>query len=133
MAQDGVFFRALAAVHPRFHVPGRSLWAQSLWAIALTLSGTYEQLYTYVVFAVVLSQIAGAAAVFVLRRKYPDAERPYRTWGYPWVPALFILASALLVINTLIERPVESLIGLAFIATGLPAYAWWRRHSPAGG
>ncbi len=130
MAQDGVFFRALAVVHPRFHVPGRSLWAQSLWAIALTLSGTYEQLYTYVVFAVVLSQIAGAAAVFVLRSKYPDAERPYRTWGYPWVPALFILASALLVINTLLERPVESLIGLGFIATGLPAYAWWQRSRP---
>ena len=116
MAEDGVFFRNLAKVHPRFHIPGRSLWAQSLWAVALTLSGTYEQLYTYVVFAVVLFQIGAAAAVFVLRHRYPDWERPYRTWGYPWIPA-----------NTLVERPAESLIGLVFIAAGLPAYAWWRR------
>lgn len=130
MAEDGVFFRGLAKIHPRFHIPGRSLWAQSLWAVALTLSGTYEQIYTYVVFGVVLFQIGTAAAVFVLRRKYPDFERPYKVWGYPWVPIAFIVASVLVVVNTLIERPTESLIGLAFIAAGLPAYAWWRRRLP---
>jgi len=132
MARDGVFFRGLGAVHPRFHTPGRSLWAQSLWAVVLTLSGTYEQLYTYVIFAGLLFHIGTAAAVIVLRRRLPDLERPYRVWGYPWVPLLFILASILLLANTLVEKPVESLIGLVFIAAGLPAYAWWRRGAKNG-
>ena len=128
MARDGVFFRGLAAVHPRFHIPGRSLWAQSLWAVVLALSGTYEQLYTYVIFAGLLFHVATAGAVIVLRRNRPGLERPYRVFGYPWVPMLFILGSFLLLANTLVEKPVESLIGLFFIAAGLPAYAWWRRH-----
>jgi APA family basic amino acid/polyamine antiporter len=127
MARDGLFFRSLAAVHPRFRTPARSLWAQSAWAIVLTASGTYEQLYTYVVFAAVLFHVATGAAVFTLRRKRPDAPRPYRVWGYPWVPALFIAASLALVANTLWEKPVESLWGLGLVVLGLPAYAWWRR------
>jgi APA family basic amino acid/polyamine antiporter len=98
--------------------------------MALTLSGTYEQLYTYVVFAAVLFHVATGSAVFVLRRKHPDMPRSYRAWGYPWVPALFVLASTLLVANTLMEKPVESLLGLGFVALGLAAYFWWRRSSP---
>ncbi len=129
MAEDGIFFRALAAIHPRHRVPVRSLWAQSLWALLLTLSGTYAQLYTYVVFAAVLFHVLTGAAVFVLRAKRPDLPRPYRVWGYPIVPALFILASLLLVGNTLLERPVESLLGLGLLALGLPAYAFWRRKA----
>jgi APA family basic amino acid/polyamine antiporter len=128
MARDGVFFRGLAAVHPRFHTPGRSLWAQSLWAVLLTLSGTYEQIYTYVVFAALLFHVGCAGAVVVLRRKRPDVERPYKVFGYPWVPLLFILASVLLIGNTVVEKPIESLIGLVLIAVGVPAYLWWRRH-----
>ncbi|MEZ5331049.1 MAG: amino acid permease [Thermoanaerobaculia bacterium] len=127
MAEDGVFFRGLAAVHPVHRTPHRSLWAQSLWAVLLTVSGTYEQLYTYVIFAAVLFHVATGAAVFVLRRTRPDAPRPYRVWGYPVVPGLFLLASIVLVVNTLVERPVESLWGLALVAAGLPAYALWRR------
>jgi APA family basic amino acid/polyamine antiporter len=130
MARDGVFFRQLAEVHPRFHTPVKSLWAQSLWAMALTLSGTYEQLYTYVIFAAVLFHVATGSAVFVLRRKHPASPRPYKAWGYPWVPALFVLSSILLVGNTLLEKPVESLLGLGFVALGLPAYFWWRKSSP---
>jgi APA family basic amino acid/polyamine antiporter len=128
MARDGVFFRALGTVHPRHHTPDRSLWAQSLWAVLLTLSGTYEQIYTYVIFAALLFHVATAAAVIVLRRRRPELERPYRVFAYPWVPLLFILASMLLVGNTLAEKPVESLIGLALLAIGVPAYLWWRRH-----
>jgi APA family basic amino acid/polyamine antiporter len=128
MARDGVFFRSLGSVHPRFRTPGRSLWAQSLWGAALALSGTYEQLYTYVVFAGLLFHVATAGAVIVLRRKRPEAKRPYRVFGYPWVPVLFVLASLLLLVNTLVEKPVESVIGLVFIAAGVPAYLWWRRH-----
>jgi APA family basic amino acid/polyamine antiporter len=128
MARDGVFFRGLAAVHPRYHTPGRSLWVQSLWAVALALSGTYEQIYTYVIFAAVIFHVATAGAVIVLRVRKPELERPYRVFGYPWVPVLFILASVLLLVNTLVERPVESLLGLGFLGIGIPAYVWWRRH-----
>jgi APA family basic amino acid/polyamine antiporter len=128
MAEDGLFFRAVAAVHPRHRTPGRALWAQGAWAMVLALSGTYEQLYTYVIFAGVLFHAATGAAVFALRRSRPAAPRPYRAWGYPLVPALFILASLALVGNTLAEKPRESLVGLGFVALGLPAYAYWRRQ-----
>jgi APA family basic amino acid/polyamine antiporter len=131
MARDGVFFRSLATVHPRHRTPGRSLWAQSGWAIVLTLSGTYEQIYTYVVFAAVLFHVGTVAAVFVLRRKRPHLERPYRTWGYPWVPVAFVFASVLLVGNTLYEKPVESLLGLGLVALGGPAFVFWRRRAAA--
>jgi APA family basic amino acid/polyamine antiporter len=128
MARDGVFFRGLASVHPRYHTPARSLWAQSLWAVLLTLSGTYEQLYTYVIFAGLLFHVGCAGAVIVLRRKRPEIARPYKVFGYPWVPLLFILASVLLIWNTVAEKPIESVIGLVFIAAGVPAYLWWRRQ-----
>lgn len=131
MAEDGVFFHSLAEVHPRFRTPVRSLWAQTAWALLLTLSGTYEQLYTYVVFVSVMFHAATAAAVIVLRRTRPDHPRPYRTWGYPVIPALFILASLLLVGNTLLEKPVESLLGLGLLALGLPAYLWFRKRTAA--
>jgi APA family basic amino acid/polyamine antiporter len=132
MARDGVFFSSLAAVNSRFRTPGRSLWAQSLWSVVLALSGTYEQLYTYVIFAGLVFHVATAGAVLVLRRRRPDIERPYRVLWYPWIPALFVLASVLLLGNTLLEKPVESLIGLGLIAAGLPAYAWWRSHPRPG-
>ncbi|HBL25330.1 MAG TPA: amino acid permease [Acidobacteria bacterium] len=128
MAADGLFFRSLARVHPRFRIPVRSLWAQSGWAVLLALSGTYAQLYTYVVFASVVFHAATAAAVFVFRRTRPGLPRPYRTWGYPVIPALFILACLLLIGNTLWASPRESLLGLALLVLGLPAYAWFRRR-----
>lgn len=127
MAEDGLFFRAMARIHPRYRIPTVSLWTQSAWAIVLALSGRYDQLYTYVVFVAVLFHVLTGAAVFVLRARRPDAVRPYRTWGYPVVPAVFIVSSAILVVNTLREKPLESLLGLGLLALGLPAYAWWRR------
>ena len=105
------------------------MWAQSLWGVVLVLSGTYEQIYTYVVFAALLFHVACAGAVIVLRRRRPEIERPYRVFGYPWVPLLFILASILLVGNTLAEKPVESMLGLILLAVGVPAYFWWRRKA----
>jgi APA family basic amino acid/polyamine antiporter len=129
MAQDGVFFRSLARIHPRYRTPARSILVQGVWAIALTFSGTYEQLYTYVVFAMFLFHAATGAAVFVLRRTRPDHPRPYRVWGYPVVPVVFILTAMAFVGNTLIERPMESIWGLGLLALGLPAYFCWRRKS----
>ena len=129
MAQDGVFFRSLAHIHPRYRTPARSVLVQGVWAIALTFSGTYEQLYTYVVFAMFLFHAATGAAVFVLRRTRPDHARPYRVWGYPVVPVVFILTSMAFVGNTLFERPMESMWGLGLLALGLPAYFFWRRKA----
>ena len=133
MAEDGVFFPALARVHPRYRTPSASILAQGLWASLLTFSGTYEQLYTYVTFVIVLFHATTGAAVFVLRRTRPDAPRSYRAWGYPLVPAVFILSSLALVVNTLAERPRETLFGVGILALGLPAYAWWRRRSKEAG
>jgi APA family basic amino acid/polyamine antiporter len=133
MARDGVFFKSLSKIHPRFHTPGRSLWVQSFWAAILALSGSYEQLYTYVIFVSLLFHVATAGAVIVLRVKRPELKRPYKVFGYPWVPILFILTSTLLVGSTLVERPVESLAGIALLVIGVPAYLWWRRNPPAGG
>ena len=133
MAEDGLFFRSLARVDPRHRTPVASLWAQTVWSLVLTFSGSYSQLYTYAIFAGLLFHLMIAAAVFILRRRRPDLPRPYRTWGYPVVPALFILASLLLIGNTLKESPVESLLGLGLVALGLPAYAMFRRRNAASG
>lgn len=127
MAQDGLFFRALAKVHPVHLTPGACLVAQAIWSILLTFTGSYEQLGTYVIFAVFLFHAATGAAIFVLRRTRPDWPRPYRAWGYPWTPAVFILTALAFVFNTLWERPLESLWGLGIVVLGVPAYLWWRR------
>jgi APA family basic amino acid/polyamine antiporter len=126
MARDGVFFRSMARIHPRHRTPSVSIVTQGVWAIALTFSGTYEQLYTYVVFAVFVFHAATGVAVFVLRRRRPEQPRPYRVWGYPVVPVVFILTSMAFVANTLVERPMESLWGLGLLVLGLPAYFFWR-------
>lgn len=129
MAEDGSFFPIMARIHPRYRTPSACLVAQGIWSIILTFSGTYEQLYTYVVFALVVFHTLTGLAVFVFRRTRPDMPRPYRTWGYPWIPAIFVLSSAALVVNTLIERPVESLIGTALLALGVPVFLYWRART----
>ena len=131
MAEDGLFFRSLAKVDPKHRTPVASLWAQTAWTLVLTVSGSYSQLYTYVIFASVVFHAMTAFAVFVFRRRLPDHPRPYRTWGYPVVPALFILACLLLIGNTLKESPVESLLGLGLVALGLPAYWMFKRGNRA--
>jgi APA family basic amino acid/polyamine antiporter len=133
MAQDGLFFASLARIDPATHVPARSLWAQSLWAVLLTLSGSYSQLYTYSVLVTVLFHVLAGAAVFVLRRSRPGADRPYRVWGYPWVPIAFLGAMLVLLVNTVAERPVESLLGIGLVALGLPAYVYLRRSNGRSG
>src|SRR6185436_18921762 len=122
MASNGVFFRAAAAVHPRYHTPHVAIVITCVWASLLTLTGTYEQLFTWVTFASVVFGVLGGLAIFRLRRVAAAVPRPYRTWGYPIVPALFVGGLAILVVNTLVERPSESLIGLGLVALGLPMY-----------
>ncbi len=129
MARDGVFFSKVGEVHPRFGTPAFAILLQAVWASLLAMSGSYEQLFTYVVFVSFIFWIAATASVFVLRVRRPDLPRPYRTWGYPIVPLVFIIATSAIMINTLIARPVESLAGLAITTLGVPVYQYWRRRS----
>jgi APA family basic amino acid/polyamine antiporter len=132
MAQDGLFFRWCAAVHPRFHTPHLALVLQGIWAILLVAMGTYEQLFTYVIFVGWVFYALTGLAVVVLRRKQPDLPRPYRVFAYPLVPILFVLASTWFLVNTVIERPVESGMGCLIVALGVPVYLIWRWRPAAG-
>jgi len=126
MAKDRLFFRKIADVHPKYRTPGTSLVLQGIWASLLTLTGTFDQLTTYVIFASWVFYALGAFGVFVLRRKMPDAPRPYKVWGYPWVPGIFVLFAIAFVVITLKEDPRDSLMGLALIALGIPGYLFWK-------
>jgi basic amino acid/polyamine antiporter, APA family len=128
MAQDKLFFRSLARIHPVYRTPSACIVAQGLWSIVLAFSGTYEQLGTYSIFAIFLFHAATGTALVVLRRTQPALPRPYRAWGYPWTPVFFVLTALAFVVNTLVVRPIESLWGVLLIALGLPAYFWWRRR-----
>jgi APA family basic amino acid/polyamine antiporter len=128
MAQDGLFFRGLARVHPRYRTPVRAIVWQAVWSGALCLSGTYTKLYTFVIFAAVLFYALAGASVIVLRRTRPDWPRPYKTWGYPFTPLVYVALCVVVLINTLMSQPVESGIGLAILAAGLPAYLYWKRR-----
>ena len=127
MAKERDFFGQLARIHPAFHTPVRSLLAQGAWASLLVLTGTFEQLFTYVIFASWIFYGMTAGAVIVGRRKFPGLPRAYRTWGYPYTPIVFMGFSLFLVVATLYEDPRDALIGLGIIIAGLPAYFYWKR------
>ena len=131
MARDGLFWRGLGHISPRFRTPARALVVQGLWASALVFSGTFNQLTDMLIFVSWIFYALGALGVFVLRRREPDAPRPYRVWGYPWVPAAFTLFAVGYVALTLRENPRDSLFGLLLVATGLPGYFYWRRRGAA--
>ncbi len=122
MARDGMFLSAAAKVHPRFRTPATAITAQGIWSAVLVLCGSMSQLVSYTGFAVVLFAGIGVASLFVLRRREPDAPRPFRTWGYPWAPGLFVVASAAMVVNEIIRNGAPALAGIAVIALGLPVY-----------
>jgi len=126
MARDGVFFSSVGRVHPRFKTPALAVLVQGALSIVLAVSGTYEQLYTYVIFSAWIFYGAAVLAVLVLRRQRPGLERPYRLWGSPFVPIVFALAALGIVVNTLLTKPRESGVGLGIILLGLPIYFAWR-------
>jgi APA family basic amino acid/polyamine antiporter len=128
MARDGLFFQSIARVHPVYHTPGVSILALSGWAALLVLSGRFQELYTYVMFASWILYGMTGAAVMVLRWKRPEMARPYRVLGYPGVPVLFVLGAATVLWFTLRASPRESLLGLGIIVAGLPFYYHWRRR-----
>lgn len=121
MARQGLFFRGTGRLNSR-NVPAASLLWQGIWASILVLSGTFDQLTDMLIFAVYIFYGATATGVFILRRRMPDAHRPYKTWGYPVVPALFVLFCVGLFFNTIITRPREAGIGLSLILLGIPVY-----------
>ncbi|MBI3645525.1 MAG: amino acid permease [Acidobacteriales bacterium] len=129
MAQDGVFFKRMALIHPKWRTPAFSLIGQGIWAALLTLSGRYDQLYTYVIYGMVLSYTLTVIGLFVLRWKRPDIPRPYRCTGYPWLPAIYVLVGAGWTLNTIFTRPTEAFWGTAIVLIGVPGYLYWKRKS----
>ncbi len=135
-AQDGLFFRRFAEVHPRYRTPGFAILAQGVWASILIVSGSYETLIDYAMFAIWLSYVFMIAGLLVLRRTQPDLPRPYKMWGYPVTPLLFLGVAVWFLGNMLVNRPVPSFAALGLIAAGIPVYFLWRRreliHSEGG-
>ena len=129
MAQDGVFFKRMALIHPKWRTPAFSLIGQGIWAAALTLSGRYDQLYTYVIYGMVLSYTLTVIAMFWLRWKRPDIPRPYRCTGYPWLPAIYVIIGAAWTLNTIITRPTEAFWGTGIVLIGVPGYLYWKRSN----
>jgi APA family basic amino acid/polyamine antiporter len=128
MAKDGLFFPRAAEIHPQYHTPNAALWIQALWACLLVLSGSFDQLTDMLIFAAFFFYGATAFGVFILRKRDPNAERPYRVWGYPIVPALFVLFCATLIIVTCFTHPREAGLGVVLMLTGVPLYFWWNRN-----
>jgi APA family basic amino acid/polyamine antiporter len=129
MARDGVFFERFGRIHPRFLTPHVSIVATGAWAMVLSLTGTFEQLADYVIFGQWIFFGLTVAAVIVLRRTRPDLPRPYRTWGYPTTPVLFVAAALFISVNALVNQFWNSMAGLGIIALGVPAYLFWTRGS----
>jgi APA family basic amino acid/polyamine antiporter len=126
MARDGHFFRSMGRLGPRSRVPTGALWGQAAWSAVLCLSGTYKALYEYMVFALLLFFAATGLAVFVLRRRVPALARPYRTWGYPAVPIVFIVMCLAVFASIVASQPLKSLVGAGLLAVGVPVYLIWK-------
>lgn len=132
MSRDGLFFRALGEVSPKTRVPVKAIIAQTVWGMTIVFFGSYDTLTDYQNFVLWIFFGLAGASIFVFRRRMPNAERPYRTFGYPVVPALFLMVTAWLLVNTLLTSPIRSIIGLILIALGLPFYWYRRKRNYAG-
>jgi APA family basic amino acid/polyamine antiporter len=131
MSHDGLFFRSASGVDPRHRTPKAALWVQALWTCLLALSGTYANLLDYVIFAAVLFYFLTVIALFRLRGSRPDAERPYRAVGYPWMPALYLVATGALMVDLLVKKPLYTWPGLIIVMIGIPMYFVWKRFGVA--
>jgi basic amino acid/polyamine antiporter, APA family len=129
MASDKLFFRRAGQLHPRYHTPIFGLVVQAVWASVLCLSGTYNQLLDYVIFASLLFYFLTTLALFRLRKMRPDLPRPVKAFGYPVLPGLYILAALALMVVLLVEKPLYTGAGLVIVALGIPIYLVWRRSA----
>jgi APA family basic amino acid/polyamine antiporter len=125
MAEDAMFWPRLKKLHPLYNTPYISIAIQALIGCIMVVLGTFNQLLSCVVFIMLLSSIAGGISLFVLRRRNPGTPRPYRTWGYPFVPLLFVGSYIWIAIRICTAKPVTSLLGICIALSGLPFYFWW--------
>lgn len=128
MAKDKMFFKRMGEVHPKFRTPAKSLVVQGTWASILCLTGTYDQIFTYVIFAGWIFYALGAAAVFILRVKQPNAVRAYTVPFYPVIPILFIAVATWFVYNTIVQQTADSMVGLLLLIAGIPFYLYWQKQ-----
>jgi APA family basic amino acid/polyamine antiporter len=128
MAKDGLFFRKVGNLHPKYKTPVLSLMVQMVWTCILCVSGTYGQLLDYIVFAVLVFYILTIVGLFVLRRKHPDATRPYRAVGYPVLPAIYIVMALFIDVVLLLYKPQYTWPGLMIVLIGIPVYYLWSRR-----
>jgi len=126
MAEDKAFFQSMKYIHPRYRVPTKAIIWQAVWSCLLCLTGTYQNLFEYVVFALVIFWAATGLAVIVLRHTQPETPRPYKAWGYPLLPILFVLINLGVFLNTIRAQPFKSLIGLVILLAGIPAFLYWK-------
>lgn len=129
MAEDKAFFKSMAYVHPRYKVPTKAIIWQAVWSSILCFTGTYQALFEYVVFALVIFFAATGLAVMVLRWRAPDVNRPYKAWGYPVLPLLFVLINMAVFVNTVMAQPLKSGVGLLILIAGIPAFLYWHKKS----
>ena len=129
MARDGLLFSAVGKIHPRFQTPHVALIIQGIWSVVLAATGTFEQLYTYVIFTSWIFYAGAVLAVVILRHKYPQTPRPYRVWAYPVLPVAFAAAALTIITNSLVRNPRESGFGLGLVLLGIPVYLVWTRLS----
>jgi len=137
MAEEGLFFKKIGEITPQFRTPGPSLILQGIWSSLLVLSGTFDQLTDMLIFVSWIFYAAAAFGVIVLRKRMPDHPRPYRVWGYPWVPVAFVLFSMVFVVFTLYSDVtgylagrvplINSLMGVFLVSLGIPGYMYWNR------
>jgi APA family basic amino acid/polyamine antiporter len=129
MARDGIFFKIADGIHPQYRTPGRALLFQGVLASVMALSGTFEELTNLFIFAGWIFYGLAVVALFRLRKTEPDMARPYRCWGYPWIPGMFVAGALALTVNLWLARPGRSTIGLLLILAGLPFYRFWTRRN----
>ena len=128
MARDRLFFSPLGKIHPKFGTPHVSLIIQGVWSCVLVLSGSFDTISDYVIFAAWLFYMLGAYGVFVLRKKMPEVNRPYKVWGYPYTPIIFIIFSFLFLVNSIISDTQDAAMGSILILSGLPIYLYWKYY-----